>query len=156
MTVKLFIEDDNTVTISCAHCEKTKTVDASRLKGHTKVRLKCTCGNFSTYQIEKRKQYRKKTDLRGTYRVIQTKTDPPNSGVMTVVNISKKGVRMKFSAFPWVDIGDIININVHLDDKNKSFIDRDVVVQNIEPPHIGAFFHRPHESDSAIGFYLFK
>lgn len=156
MTIKLFIEDDNTVTISCGQCNKSKTVDAARFKGHSRIKVQCTCGHVSTFQLEKRKHYRKTTDLKGTYRIIDTGGNTPETGVMTVVDISRNGVRMKFNAFPVLHISDIMNIAFNLDDANHSLVDRQVVVQNIEEPYIGATFQHPLGMDNIIGFYLFR
>ncbi len=155
MTIKLFLEPDNTVVISCSQCNKTKNLDAKRIKG-TRIKAKCTCGHISTFQLEKRRHYRKETDLRGKYRVIPNDRTPSDSGIMTVVNLSRNGVRLKFSAFPVLNIGDVVSIEFNLDDRNHSLVHRDVVVQNIEGPYVGARFHRPNSMDNVIGFYLFK
>ena len=156
MALKLFIHDNDTITITCPECKKTKNMPVSRFKGRTRAKIKCTCGNTIPIQLEKRRYYRKETDLSGKYRVIQTRNNPPDSGTMTVADISKNGVRLRFSAFPFIEIGDILNIQFNLDDKNRSFVDRNVVIQNIDAPYAGAKFHRPHELDNVIGFYLFR
>lgn len=156
MAVKLFIEPGGTVTMSCAQCSRTKTLNASRFMDHTKVKVKCPCGHVSIFELEKRRHYRKQTDLRGTYRVIHSESSRPDSGVMTVTDISRHGVCMKFNSFPVVAIGDIIGINFHLDDKNRSLVDREVMVQNIRAPYIGAKFQHSSSMDNVIGFYLFK
>ncbi len=156
MAIKLFIEDENTVTISCGQCKKSKTVDAARFKGHSRIKVQCTCGHISTFQLEKRRHYRKTTDLKGTYRITDTGGNTPDSGVMTVVDISRNGMRMKFNSFPLLHLGDIMNIAFNLDDANHSLVDRQVVVQNIEAPYIGTKFQHPGSMDNIIGFYLFK
>ncbi len=76
---------------------------------------------------------------------------------MTVVDLSFTGLRMKFKDFPFsLDIGDILNVKFNLDDKNDSLVHRDVVVENIHLPYVGAMFHRSSEEDNVIGFYLFR
>ncbi len=155
MTVKLFLESDNTVVISCSQCNKTKNLDAKRIKG-TRIKAKCSCGHISTFQLEKRRHYRKETDLRGSYRVMPSGTTPPDSGMMTVVNLSRNGVRLKFNTFPALNIGDVVSIQFNLDDRNHSLVNRDVVVQNVDGPYVGARFHRSSNMDNVIGFYLFK
>lgn len=156
MAEKLFVEPGGTVTISCARCSKTKTLNASRFMDRTKVRAKCACGHVSTFELEKRRHYRKQTDLRGTYRVVQSESSPADSGVMTVTDISRQGVCMKFNSFPVIAIGDLIGIKFNLDDKNRSLVDREVVVQNIRAPYVGAQFRHSSSMDNVIGFYLFK
>ncbi len=156
MRIKAFTEVDNTVTISCPRCNKTKTVNAAIFKGHTKIRVKCPCGGILKIELEKRKQYRKQTELKGTYHVIYSGNRPPDTGIMTVVNISRKGVGLKFKTPPMLNIGDHLKIKFNLDDRNQTLVEREVVIQNIETLHAGASFHRSSELDNVIGFYLFK
>ena len=156
MAVKAFTEMDNTVTIACPRCNKVKSVDVSLFKGRTRFKVRCPCGNIAKYELEMRKQYRKKTELRGSYRVTSTKSQRFESGEMTVVDISRKGVRLMFKTPPSLDVGDRIKIRFTLDDANQSLVEREVIIQNIKVPYAGARFNRPNDLDNVIGFYLFK
>lgn len=153
---KTWIDRDNTVTFSCRQCKKTRVIDASRFSGHKRAKIRCPCGSISKIQLEYRRQYRKETDLPGLYKVIPADNTPPESGRMKVVDISRNGVRLRFQTPVFLTPGDRLHIQFHLDDKTATFVERDVIVQNIDPPHVGAKFQRPHEMDNVIGFYLFR
>jgi hypothetical protein len=131
-------------------------VDASRFSNHHRFKVHCKCGHVTQIELEKRGQYRKETDIAGSYRVFESQETPPDSGTMTVVDISRVGVRLKFSSFPKIHPGDMVNIKFNLDDKNRSFVNRDVIVKNIKAPYAGARFHRTHDMDNILGFYMFK
>ncbi|MFO8112798.1 MAG: PilZ domain-containing protein [Desulfosalsimonadaceae bacterium] len=157
MTAKVFVEHDNSVTISCPKCTKTKSVDSSMMKGHTTVRVKCPCGNVSKIQLEYRRQYRKKTELPGFYRVVSRGEQSGASGFMTVIDLSRNGIRLKFKDIPVpLDVGERLNIKFTLDDKNQTLVNRSVVVRNIHLPCAGAVFHRTSDTDNVIGFYLLQ
>jgi hypothetical protein len=152
---KIFVESGNTATITCSRCNKTKQTDVSRFKGHMTVSIKCPCGSTSKIQLEYRRQYRKKTELQGIYKVRTQDEKPAMSGVMTLIDLSRNGVRVKFKDLPpSLDIGDFLNIRFNLDDGNQTLVDREVVVRNINLPYMGGMFHRSSDTDNAIGFYL--
>lgn len=153
--VKVFVQPDNTATVYCRWCNKTKEIDVSRFKGHVNCKVKCSCGKISRVQLEFRSQFRKKTELRGSYRMIDKEGKPVDAGAMTVVELSRKGVRMEIRELP-LDMapGDLVNIRFNLDDNVQTRIDRNVIVKNIHPPYVGATFHRPTDTDNRIGYYL--
>ncbi len=160
MTTKLFIDSDNTVTLNCPQCSKSRVVDASRYMDRdrtVRIQAKCSCGHSYPVTLERRQQHRKPVLLRGTFTF-----DPPHGmsapcrGSMTVVNISRNGVRLRFNTMPDFRIGDLINVEFMLDDTRQTLINRDVLVQNIAPPFAGVKFYRRHHLDNVIGFYLFS
>jgi hypothetical protein len=154
---RVFVEHDNIAVITCPQCRKTKDINVSRFKGKINVRIKCSCGNTSRIQLEYRRHFRKETDLQGFYQVVPQNEKPGDSGLMTVVNLSRNGVRLKLNKpVHSFDVGDFINIRFNLDDRDGTFVDRDIVVQNINLPYVGGEFRRPSDTDSLIGFYLFK
>lgn len=154
---KIFVEPGNTARITCPRCKKTRNKDVSRFKGHTHISIKCSCGNVSKIQLEYRGQYRKKTELRGYYKVVSRDGEPGESGVITVVDLSRNGLRMKFKETPLsLDVGEVLNIRFYLDDQEQTLLKRDAVVQNIELPYAGAAFRRSSDTDNVIGFYLFR
>jgi hypothetical protein len=156
-TAKIFVEHDNIAVVTCPQCKKTKDINVARFKGQINVRIKCSCGNTSRIQLEYRRHFRKETELQGYYQVIPQDEKPGDSGLMTIVNISRNGVRLKLNNPDHLfDVGDFINIRFNLDDRDRTLVDRDIVVQNINRPYVGGEFRRPSDTDSLIGFYLFR
>ncbi len=157
MMAKFFVEPDNTVSISCPKCKKTKNLDVSRFKGHIHVRIKCSCGSISGIQLEYRRHYRKKTELPGFYTVISKDEKPGVSGFMTVNDLSRSGLQMIFENIPpSFYVGCFLNIMFTLDDKNQTRVERNVEIRYIQPPYVGAIFHRASDTDNVIGFYLLR
>lgn len=157
MNAKVHVTSQNTVSVSCPRCKKGRDIHASRFKGRRDVRIKCPCGNVWGVRVEYRREYRKKTDLKGSYRFIPKDKKPADAGLMKVVDLSRNGVRMKIRNFPCgLDVGDRLNIEFRLDDASQSTVHREVVVKNMHPPYVGAMFHHPPEEDNILGFYLFR
>ena len=157
MTAKLHVTSQDTVSVSCPRCKKGRDIHVARFKGRRDIGIKCPCGNAWQVRVEYRREYRKKTDLKGSYRSLPADGKPGEAGLMKVVDLSRKGVRMKIDNFPsGLKAGDQLNIEFKLDDANQSPIYREVVVKNLHPPYVGTVFHHPPVEDNILGFYLFR
>ncbi|MFW5930130.1 MAG: PilZ domain-containing protein [Desulfosalsimonas sp.] len=162
MTVKAFITSENKATITCPACKRSVTKDVSKFRDADKfIKLKahCPCGHSYTVFLERRQQYRKSVELRGTYKNRFPDGSTKSSGhwgTMTVVDISRTGIRMKLNVTPTFKPGDRISVEFRLDDANKSLIKRDVTVQNIKGSYVGATYAMAQSYDNIIGFYLLK
>jgi hypothetical protein len=158
MTEKVFITADNKATFACPNCEKTKTVDISQYKNFNKairIKLKCSCGHSHTVFLERRKHYRKETNFPGEYIQIGS-GEKKGSGMMTVKNLSRSGMKIQLNVTPNLKVGDRLMVLFHLDDKNKSLIRKETIVRNINDSFIGVQFCRVDEYDKILGFYLFR
>jgi transcription elongation factor Elf1 len=153
MTVRVFISDNNKATFQCPECGTGKTVDVSRYKdteAAVRVKCRCRCGHKYTAILERRKYYRKDTDLPGTYRF-------KNKGgkmLMTVINISRTGLQLKINDDPEIKSGDNLRLEFRLNDSNHSLIEIDVVVHAIRGKNIGCEFRDDYSSQ--LGSYLLK
>ncbi|MFO7930772.1 MAG: PilZ domain-containing protein [Desulfosalsimonas sp.] len=162
MTVKAFITSENTASITCPVCQKSVTKDVSRFKDadrYIKLKAHCSCGHSYSVFLERRQQYRKTVALRGVYKHQDPGAESSSGqhwGSMTVVDISRTGIRMKLNVPPRFRVGDRISVEFRLDDANNSLIQRDVIVQNITDSNVGATYSMSHSYDNVIGFYLMK
>lgn len=151
---KVHISNSNTATFVCPNCENTSTVDVSKYTKVDKrviVKVKCRCGHEFKVELEKRKKYRKQTNLPGTYRNLDTDFD---KGVISVMNISSTGLKLKLSVQPNFNVGDTLKVEFNLDDKRHTEIIKKVIVQNISGKYVGVAFAPGEQDDSALGFYL--
>ncbi len=117
----------------------------------------CTCGKAYSVILERRQYYRKKVDLSGKY-IYHPPVGPLVQGLMTVIDISRKGLKMRFRQPPAIKIGAILEVTFHLDDKNASQIKKEAEVKKISKDQIHAEFRTldaSDPSDKALGFYLF-
>lgn len=158
MTEKVFITDDNKATFVCPNCKKTKTVDISPYKNLNKmirIKLKCSCGNSHTVLLERRKHYRKKTNVPGEYTQVNS-GEKKNSGMMTVKDLSRTGLKIQLDEKSNFKIGDRLMVSFHLDDKNQSPIRKEAVITNMKDSFVGVQFCRLDEYDKILGFYLLR
>ena len=158
MTGKVYIASTNKATFVCPKCEKSKTVDVSEYVAVDKivrVKVKCPCGHAYTSMLEKRKRYRRETNLPGTYhRYVAGK--PMRGGLMIVKDLSTIGLKLKIDADHECVVGDVIVVEFHTDDAQHAFIKKKVIIRNINGSIIGTEFAPTEGIDRALGFYLFS
>jgi hypothetical protein len=158
MTEKVYLTSKQMATFSCPKCARSKTVDVSQYAALDKmvtVNVKCPCGHAYKAILEKRKQYRKETNLPGTY-IHFIDGQPRDRGLMTVKDLSTTGMKLQLNVKQNFAIGDQLQVEFHLNDVHRTLIKKTVIIRNQREQFIGAEF-APFESvDKALGFYLFS
>lgn len=158
MMEKVYITSKQMATFCCPRCQKSKTVNVSQyanLDKIIKVNVKCPCGFAFISILEKRKKYRKETNLHGTYtRLVDGKE--AGSGLMKVADLSISGMKLKISGDHGCKAGDVIRVEFHLDDPQRSLIVKKVIIRNIMKDEIGTELAPTEAVDKALGFYLFS
>ncbi len=159
MTERFHITREDKTTVRCPQCHQTKTVDVAayrHIEKTVKVRCRCTCGHLFMGVLDKRGQFRKETNLPGSYRTVESRCSA--SGLLTVRNISRTGLKLFLNANPGLVAGDSIRVKFSLDDAARSLVEKDVVVRKIDGLEIGTEFAQPLHNSSpgerALGFYL--
>lgn len=157
MTEKVYIASTKMATFVCPKCQKSKTVNVSKYAGLdkiVKVNVKCPCGYSYTSILEKRKKYRKTTNLPGSYiRYIDGKQI--RGGLMIVKDLSISGLKLQIDTDHNFDVGDVIQVEFHTDDAQRAFIQKKVIIRNIDGSIIGTEFAPSEGVDKELGFYLF-
>ncbi len=165
MTQKIYINGNSTVVVICPQCHKNKILDISEYKKVDKIiviECRCECGHHYAVMLERRKFYRKGTDLPGAY--IYKKTDLPGTytregkddrGLMTVTNISRSGLKIRVNVARNFQPGDRLRVEFNLDDRGRSPIKKFVIVRNIHKRFIGVEFDTIERFDK-LGAYLLK
>ncbi|RJP93656.1 MAG: PilZ domain-containing protein [Desulfobacteraceae bacterium] len=158
--VKIYINEDNTAVFICPECQKTSVKDVTKyaaLNIIPRLKAKCTCGHSYEVFLEKRKKFRKTTDLPGTYKYIPEDTSTQEyTGTMFVKDMSYTGLRIKLQLMPRFKVGDTLWIEFRLDDANRSQVKKKVVVKNMKGLTAGLEYTSPQNHDSVLGFYLFN
>jgi hypothetical protein len=160
MTIKAYINSDQTATFVCPQCHKPSIKDVSKYiarNTETKLKVTCGCGHQYAAYLEKRKKFRKETNLDGIYKF--TIKDPDNNiaegvGKMTVTNISFSGLRVKVHSTPRFAVGDKLTVEFKLNDIHQSIVRKEVLVLNIHGRSVGMEFIFNQTYDPALGFYL--
>jgi hypothetical protein len=153
---KVFIASNNTATFVCPNCENTTTVDVTKyvkIEKKVTVKVKCRCGHRFSAELEKRKKYRKKTDLPGSYTYIG-KDGSRDKGIMVVQDISSTGFKLRLNVPRDFKAGDRLKVEFTLDDKRRTPIEKKVIVQNVNQNYVGVAFSPNEPDDPALGFYL--
>ncbi len=158
MTPKVYITSNQMATFVCPKCQKSKTVNVSKYAGLDKivrVNVKCPCGHAYTSILEKRKKYRKETNLPGTYlRIVDGKKI--GRGLMTVRDLSTIGMKLRIHGDHHCIMGDVLEVEFYLDDTQRTLIRKKVIIRNIVGPNIGTELAPTETVDKALGFYLFS
>jgi hypothetical protein len=162
MTIKAYINADQTATFICPQCQKPQIMDVSKYvprAAQTKLKVKCGCGHQYIAYLEKRKKFRKQTNLDGIYKyTFKTPDNKLSEGIgkMTVTNISFTGLRIKLHSPPRFAVGDKLTLEFKLNDMNQSLIRKEVLVQNINGLAVGLTFIFNQSYDPTLGFYLLE
>lgn len=156
MDQTVFISSNNTATFRCPVCEKAKTADVSRhAESDKKITVTCTCvcGHKFRCRLEKRRQYRKTADLPGKFTLLG-KDGPDDTGLMKIVDISTTGLKFQATVPRDFPTGTELRVEFCLDDRNRTTMEKRVVVRNVRGPNVGVSFHPSEPDDPALGFYL--
>jgi len=157
MPEKVYITRKQMATFTCPQCKRSKTADVSKY-AHSdktiKVNVKCPCGHSYSTILEKRRRYRKDTSLPGTY---QHYVDgrPRGKGLMTVRDLSLSGMKLRVAIGESFAVGDLLKVEFHLNDAQRTLIRKKVVIRNVSMPYLGTELAPTEAVDKAIGFYLF-
>jgi hypothetical protein len=145
-------------TFVCPKCHKSKTVNVSKyaeLDKKVKVSVRCPCGYAYISILEKRKRYRKETNLPGSYsRFVDGKQ--MDGGLMRVKDLSTIGMKLQIDGDNDCDVGDIIQVEFHTDDAQRAYIQKKLIIRNINGKIIGTELAPTEGVDKALGFYLFN
>jgi hypothetical protein len=158
MTEKVYITSKQMATFVCPKCQRSKTVDVSKfanLDKIVKVNVKCPCGFAYTSILEKRKRYRKETNLPGSY-IHFIDGRQVGKGLMTVKDLSTTGMKLKIITGHNCTVGDVIQVEFYLDNTQRTLIRKKVIIRNIKGADVGTEFAITEAVDKALGFYLFS
>ncbi|MBT8339474.1 MAG: hypothetical protein HKP58_09935 [Desulfatitalea sp.] len=156
MVEKVFITSNNKATFVCPQCGNVTTANVAKYAAIDKkitVKCRCNCGHRFDVSLEKRRQYRKATDLPGTFYYRQD-TGDMDKGIMRVVDVSTTGLKLKLNVQPRFSIGEMLDVEFHLDDKRHTLLKKRVVVRNIYKNLVGTAFAPNEGDDPNLGFYL--
>ena len=152
-TVKAFVRPDNSTTITCPVCNmpKNASVGSFKDKNHN-IKVKCNCGAVFMVHLDFRQHYRKETELAGTYKCI--KPSGMGGGSIVIRDISLGGIGFTVTGRHVIYKGQVLALNFTLDDKKKTSLNKEVIVQSVNNDFIGCRFTDNQLFEKALGFYL--
>jgi len=158
MVEKVYVTSKQMATFICPKCQKSKTVNVSQyatLDKMVNVQVTCPCGYGYTSILEKRKKYRKATNLPGAF-IHLIDGLQVGSGLMKVRDLSTFGLKIHINTQHHCTVGDVIQVEFSLDDSHRTLIKKKVIIRNIVGQNIGTEFAPTEPIDQALGFYLFS
>jgi hypothetical protein len=156
MLPKVFIAGNNTATFVCPQCGNATTADVAKyasIDQAVTVKCRCSCGNQFDVSLEKRRQYRKPTDLPGMFYFTRPNGEM-DKGAMRVKDISSTGLKLKLNVARDFKLGAYLRVEFHLDDKRRTHMDKQVIVRNVNGNYVGTAFAEDQGGDPNLGFYL--
>jgi hypothetical protein len=158
MVEKVYISAESTATFICPKCSRSRTQDLSlylEVDHEIKAKIRCKCGHRFETTVDRRKYYRKTTNLVGVYLI----DEKGITGQMTVKDISRGGLKFHVHTQPAFKIGARILVEFRLDDRLKTSVSKSVIVKKITDGYVGAQFVSIDPTsaiDKAIGFFLLQ
>lgn len=151
---KIYISSDNTATLTCPHCEKTKVIDTTKYKkreGPIKIQFtfkcsKCYCGTKHAIGcdgtdcmkghkmaalLERRRHRRKKVDLPG-----KVTDERRNTALVKVRDISERGSLLQVVSPKTFDVGERLTVSFELDDPQHTKIEKKIIIRKMIPPNL--------------------
>ena len=160
MKQRVFVAENNMATFVCPGCHASQSKDVTEFKfldRRVSLKVTCSCGSSYSVFLERRRSYRKETDLSGNF-FFKPSGGRPQKGKLSVMDISQTGLKLQFIVMPKIRIGAIFEVEFTLDDKPRTLIRKEVVARRIIDNIMGVQFcssDLSDPSDKAIGFYLF-
>lgn len=170
---KIFVNKAGYATLVCPHCGLVKNNHLEKFRcKNNRVKVRCTCGESFTIQLDFRQYYRKKTNLPAFFTQLASPSpksketqkagrsqDPGKKMNCTIVNLSKSGFRLKLlPEFQRVSqilpAGAKLRINFVLDDSASTKIEYEAKVIAEDGLFRGCLFLDSTAFERALGFYL--
>ena len=155
--LRVFINNRGEGTFICPACDKGVIRDLSRyIDASSAVRLKCkcSCGNVYRVLVERRRHFRKSTQLVGMFSHRPT-AGKPTKGLIKILNISQSGLQFSVNSMPEFETGSKLTVEFTLDDEDRSQIREVCIVRRIQSNIVGVEFQN-FDHYGKLGQYLFR
>ncbi len=153
MKTQIFVRPDLSATFTCSKCGKTNKKDVSSFISHqatVQLKVKCKCGNIDHVVLQRRKNFRKKTNFDATVLVSGEKIPA------TVEDLSKNGIKMNIHKPVPLEDGDRVRVRFTLDDKTHSSVLREVeIIKGFSKTQYGCEFTSYDHYDNLGQYFLF-
>ena len=150
--VKSFVRENGDAAIVCPNCQKVKNISVTSFsKRKTRLKVQCSCSQVFKINLDYRQSYRKPTSLMGTYYLYTPST---GTNVALIKNLSFDGICLEMGGLHPVQTGQRGYINFTLDDKRRTQIKKEFLVQSISGNQIGCKFKKDQAFEKELGFYL--
>lgn len=151
-TTKAFITAENKAHVVCPFCAHAATIKVQVDKKHKHIfKVKCKCTKTFPLQLEFRRQYRKPTELPGSYELEDTTT---GDNTIQVIDLSLRGACFEVTGVHDIKPGQKGTINFTLTNRKQTVLEKNVVIISVSGKRIGCKFIDEIAFDSDLGFFV--
>lgn len=139
MPEKVYVNDKKVGTFQCPKCHKVWEKDFSQVKdfqNKSLLKCKCPCGHAFPIKLERRRHFRKETNLTGSY--LHDKSQ--KRGLVNITNVSKSGAKLELNTQQAMPPGDKLVLKFNLDDAQKSYMCKEAIVKKSDGNTVGLEF----------------
>lgn len=148
---KTFVPEDGLAAITCPNCGITRQVPVADYCGQRNtIKVRCRCKQTFNVELEFRQYHRKQTDLQGFYEFLSDR----GGGRASIKDLSRNGMAFMVSGVHNVRVGQKIQVDFALDDKNNTPLKKQAVVRSVYQNRIGCEFMKDQAFEKDLGFYL--
>lgn len=150
MAQKVFMNDKGLAIFKCPECENISTKDIGsfdKIQKVKRIKCRCYCGHAFTVSLEKRRYFRKATQLVGRY-VTRSREDEQIRGTMIVIDVSQSGLMFKTNVNHDLEIGDEVKVDFFLDKERNISISKEGIIRRIIDRKVGIQFHSTEHYDA--------
>lgn len=153
-TVKVYLIENRDVFVVCPHCSSDKSIDLSKMLSQVKfqniIMFNCTCGNQFSIFLERRKFYRKPTNITG----ICFSAADPEGVVINILDISMSGICFVKNGGKELVKDETVRLQFRLGEPKDAVVSL-VSTINVRASKIGAqFINLDEYARKKIGFFL--
>ena len=150
---------DGNIHFLCPKCSLSKPVNVERfLKRHKEVQvdIRCRCCHVQPAILDRRRGYRKPTDIDGRY-FFAPKAGPISDGDISIKDLSYVGLGFNLlsdsnAAF---GAGDILRVHFKLFQNSSILIKKEAVIKQINDLRVNATFQEPLKNQDDLLLKLF-
>ena len=147
---RAFVAEDGTAAFVCPNCEMSRNVPVFSFRGNKhSINIRCRCQETFTIDLDFRKSHRKITKLSGFYEI-----SSGGGGRAEISDLSREGLGFIVSGIHNVRVGQKLQVNFALDDKNNTPLNKTAVVRSVDQNRIGCEFKKDQAFEKGLGFYL--
>ncbi len=143
-----YVRPDNMSTITCPSCNRVRQLSVKKYrKTSHSLTARCACKAKFTIHLDFRLYYRKKTELPGTWKLLNFPGE--EWGNMKVRNISNTGIGFSVIGQHQLKENQRLQLEFRLDNRDNTRIIKEVRVCAINNSYVGCAFvdQAPHERE---------
>jgi len=158
-TSRVYVVKNGRVDFVCPQCAFSKLVDVERFLKRNKevqVKIRCKCRNLQVAVLDRRRNRRKPTDIRGKY-FFAPRNRPIIDGEISIKDLSRTGLGFNLlsASLGAFSVGDVLRVQFKLFQNASLLIKKEAVVKQMNGLRVNATFREPLKTEDDFLLKLF-